>query len=236
MSRGSEQRQVTIDRLTRAARVALGSGRALDDRLIADICEQNGVHPTAFRRFFPTDDALLDAVNEQLVHDCVSRLRSAVDAFDAVSIPGAEVGGEPGAGREVDGDAEASEATPDPVEIAARMLADSWPLDRGGLIIRAQRRLRALTSQAGGGDAAAAAERSFVERLVPVFEDLMGKLDRRFTWSSTLAVRVVVDTYERSFESWLLMGNREEDFDASPYATRTLPVLLRGTSEPIGHG
>ncbi len=29
------------------------------------------------------------------------------------------------------------------------------------------------------------------------------------------------------------MGNREEDFDASPYATRTLPVLLRGTSEPL---
>ena len=48
-----------------------------------------------------------------------------------------------------------------------------------------------------------------------------------------LAVRVIVDTYERSFESWLLMGNREEDFDASPYATRTLPVLLRETSAPI---
>ncbi|WP_353815948.1 hypothetical protein [Agromyces sp. SYSU T00266] len=217
MSRGSEQRQVTIDRLTRAARIALGSGRALDDRLIADICEQNGVHPTAFRRFFSTDDALLDSVNEQLVHDCVSRLRSAVDAFDAIDIVESE--------RDAD--------SPDPVEVAARMLADSWPLDRGGLIIRAQRRLRALTSQGGGGDAAAAAERSFVERLVPVFDDLIAKLDRRFTWSPTLAVRVVVDTYERSFESWLLMGNREEDFDASPYATRTLPVLLRGTSEPL---
>jgi AcrR family transcriptional regulator len=201
---------VTIERLTRAARVALGSGRALDERLIADICEQNGVHPTAFRRFFPTDDALLDAVNEQLVHDCVARLRSAVDAFEAMADPAG-----------------------DPVEIAARMLADSWPLDRGGLILRAQRRLRALTAHGvGGGDAAAAAERSFVERLVPVFEDLMRKLDRTFAWPPMLAVRVVVDTYERSFESWLLMGNRENDFDASPYATRTLPVLLRETSAP----
>jgi hypothetical protein len=88
-------------------------------------------------------------------------------------------------------------------------------------------------SGGGGGVAAAAAVRSFVERLVPVFEDLIGKLDRRFTWSPMLAVRVIVDTYERSFESWLLMGNREEDFDASPYAMRTLPVLLRGTSEPV---
>ncbi|WP_400995615.1 hypothetical protein [Agromyces sp. GXQ0307] len=223
MSRGSEQRQVTVDRLTRAARVALGSGRALDDGLIADICEQNGVDPKAFRRFFATDDELLDAVNEQLVHDCVSRLRSAVDAFDAIHVV------EPEDRGEVGGAADAATA----LEVAARMLADSWPLDRGGLIIRAQRRLQALTSQGGDGDAAAAAERSFVERLVPVFEDLMAKLDRRFTWSSTLAVRVVVDTYERSFESWLLMGNREEDFDASPYATRTLPVLLRGTSEPL---
>ncbi|UIP59546.1 hypothetical protein DSM26151_24570 [Agromyces marinus] len=221
MARGAENRQVTIDRLTRAARVALGSGRPLDDRLIADICEQNGVHPTAFRRFFATDDDLLDAVNEQLVLDCVSRLRSAVDAFEATDATAAG----------------ASEvAAPDPLGVAARMLADSWPLDRGGLIIRSQRRLRALTSPDGGGDAAAAAERSFVERLVPVFEDLMRKLGRRFTWPPVLAVRVILDTYERSFESWLLMGHREEDFDGSPYAARTLPVLLRGTSEPAEPG
>lgn len=73
-----------------------------------------------------------------------------------------------------------------------------------------------------------------MERLVPVFEDLMMKLDRRFAWPAVLAVRVIVDTYERSFENWLLTGNREEDFDASPYATRTLPVLMRGTSVPNG--
>lgn len=211
MPRSDVTRARAAERLVSAARIALGTGRGVSAELVADICEQSGVATSAFRGFFPDDDALLDAVGQRLVDECATRLRSAVDGFD----PG-------GAGS----------AEGDPLDAAGLLLARAWPLDRGGLLIRAERRLRALTD-ARSGDAAAAVEREFVDRLVPILSDLMTAVGRRFTWAPKLAVRVIIDTYERSFETWLLTGNNEEDFADSPYARRTLPALLRETSAPV---
>lgn len=213
MPRNDVTRARAEERLISAARIALGSGRGVSPELIADICEQGGVSPTAFRSFFPDDDALLDAVGARLVDECATRLRSAVDGFE----PGAAGG---------------DQAEGDPLDAAGLLLARAWPLDRGGLLIRAERRLRALTD-ARSGDAAAAVEREFVDRLVPILADLMTAVGRRFTWPPKLAVRVIIDTYERSFETWLLTGHDEEDFGDSPYAQRTLPSLLRETSAPV---
>lgn len=98
------------------------------------------------------------------------------------------------------------------------------------MIIRAERRSRALRT--GEGDrTVTAAERRFVSALTGVFDELLPKLDRTFSWNPTLAVRVILDTWERSFEAWLLDGHTESNFSESPYIARTLPALLEQVSE-----
>ncbi|MDJ0335980.1 hypothetical protein QMG83_12160 [Salinibacterium sp. G-O1] len=201
LHRSSTRRRITV-----AARVALATGGGVNQRLVSDVCEQVGLHPHAFRSLFPTDDVLLDAVNELLVEECAERLRGGVSAF-------APTGGDSGCAE------------------AALALARSWPLDRSAMIIRADRRFRAL--HRGEGDrTVTAAERRFVEVLTSVFDLLLLKLDRTFSWNPTLAVRVILDTWERSFEAWLLDGHTESTFSQSPYIARTLPALLEQVSEP----
>lgn len=187
-------------RIIAAARVSLSAGGGLDENLIRDVCDGVGVHPYAFRQFFPTDDALLDAVHSQLVDECAQRLRAGVDRFAP---------GDPGM-RYVD---------------AARLLAESWPLDKGGMIIRGERRVRALAGKADG-QRVARSERRFLGELVAVLTDLTAKMGRSFTMAPELAVRLILDTYERSFEAWILDGNPELAFEDSPYIRRTLPTLL----------
>ena len=46
-------------------------------------------------------------------------------------------------------------------------------------------------------------------------------------------VRVVILTYERSFESWILSGGNEKSFPESSYVRHTLPALLLGVSRPL---
>ena len=191
-------------RIITAVRVSLSSGGGLDENLVADVCEQVGVHPHAFRLMFPTDDDLLDAVHAVLVDECAARLRAGVDRFEA------------SAAETKYGD-------------AARALAEAWPLDKGGMIIRAERRVRALAGRADGR-MVAQSERQFVGVLVDVLTDLMGKIGRTFSWTPALAVRVILDTYERSFEAWILDGNAELEFHDSPYIRRTLPTLLEELS------
>jgi len=108
---------------------------------------------------------------------------------------------------------------------AAAVLALARPLDRGGLIIRAHRRLNGLRNP-GNADSVAEAERRFLGELVDIFAALVAKTGRRFTWNKHLAARVIVDTYERSFEAWMLAGNDEHRFHESSYIRGTLPVLL----------
>ncbi|MFB2555652.1 hypothetical protein [Herbiconiux liangxiaofengii] len=208
MSRIENQRKTVMHRLATAARGPLAESGGLTPQLIDDICRQAGVHPHSFRTLFPDDDAFLDAVNDGLVDDTVARLRGGVQAF-APTRP---------------------DAAPS-FEEAAVALADSWPLDRAGVLIRADRRARALR-RSDDGTTVLMAEKRFLDALVDVLSELMARLGRRFSWSAVRSTRVILDTYERSFETWLLNGNDEADFHSSPYVRRTLPALLEAMSEP----
>lgn len=195
------QRNLTKRRLVVAGLAHLASGGMVTASLIEDVCRQVGLHPYAFRRFFPTDHEYFGAINDSLVAECASRLRAGVDGF----VPAAA------------GDAALIEA--------AVMLANSWPLTRAGMVIRANRRVQGMVNDRDG-EHIVEAERLFVGALLGVFSDLMARLGRTFTWSPKLAVRVMLDTYERSFEVWLLSGRDESTFSSSPYILRTLPSLL----------
>lgn len=212
MSRIEIQRQAVMARLATAARVPLAESGGVTPQLIDDVCRQVGVHPHSFRALFPDDDAFLDAVTDGLVEDCAARLRGGVAAFE----PSAEAAG----GSSV------------AFAEAAVALADSWPLDRDGMLIRADRRARALR-RSDGGSAVLKAEKLFLDALVDVHSELMAKLGRRFAGSPVRSVRVILDTYERAFETWLLTGADAAGFHSSPYVQRTLPTLLENMSEPV---
>ena len=212
MSRIEIQRQAVMARLATAARVPLAESCGVTPQLIDDVCRQVGVHPHSFRALFPDDDAFLDAVTDGLVEDCAARLRGGVAAFE----PSAEAAG----GSSV------------AFAEAAVALADSWPLDRDGMLIRADRRARALR-RSDGGSAVLKAEKLFLDALVDVHSELMAKLGRRFAGSPVRSVRVILDTYERAFETWLLTGADAAGFHSSPYVQRTLPTLLENMSEPV---
>ena len=193
-------------RIVSAARISLSGGGALDQRLIADVCAAVGIHPHALRQIFPTDDELFEAVHASLVEECAARLRAGVDEF----VP----------------DSEETQYTD-----AARALAEAWPIERGGMTMRADRRARALAERVDGA-AFLASERRFVQALLGILDDLIAKLGRRFAPSDALAVRIILDTFERSFEAWILEGHPDSRFAESPYIRRTLPTLLEQLSAP----
>ncbi|NEN04996.1 hypothetical protein G3T36_03845 [Diaminobutyricibacter tongyongensis] len=194
--------------MVNAARASLPLDGSLTTQSIADICAQAGLNAGAFRQLFPSDQALLDAVHEVLVDECVQRLRSGVDRF-------------------------ATDATDSSDESAiaraAVAIARSSPLDRTSLIIRSQRRVASLRSAAGMVEVAEG-ERMFITALAGVFADLFEKLHRRISWPTELAVRVILNTYERSFETWLLRGADETHFFESGYVRKTLPTILAQVS------
>ncbi len=75
-------------------------------------------------------------------------------------------------------------------------------------------------------------ERAFLPALLEAFELLLSRIGRRFEWQPALGVRVVILTYERSFESWIASGGNEKSFPESSYVRHTLPALLLGVSRP----
>ena len=201
LHRGTVKRRVTL-----AARIALSGGGGIDQHLIADVCESVGIHPHAFRQLFPTDDDLFDAVHSSLVEEAATRLQACVDRFEPLS-PETRF------------------------QDAARELAEAWPIERGGMTIRADRRASALAGRVSG-PALLASERHFVQALVTILSELVAKLGRTFDHSPTLAVRVILDTFERSFEAWILEGHPDSRFAESPYILRTLPTLLEQFTSP----
>lgn len=194
------QRGAVERRIIAAARIALSGGGKLDDRLVGDISENLGIHPHAVRQIFPGNDDLFEAVHAVLVEECASRLQAGVDRFRAECDSPTFVG-------------------------AARALAHAWPIDRGGVTLRSDRRARALAGEFSG-PSLMASERRFLQALLPIVEGLVAAMGRKFHLSAPLATRVVLDTFERSFEAWILEGNPESRFSESPYILRTLPALL----------
>ncbi|QJU53425.1 hypothetical protein SCB71_09180 [Herbiconiux sp. KACC 21604] len=202
------QRADARSRLAAAGRIALAAGGAVTPQLIADVCEQAGIHPESFRALFATDDEFLDAVQERLAEECAERLRAGLGGL-------AGLDDEELLGR------------------AAVALAQARPIDRGAVIIRAERRLRALRS-ANAAESLLAAERRHLETLSAVVIELIDELDRDPSWPPALAARLILESYESSFEGWVFAGHDESDFDTSSYVTRTLPTLLARMTSPRG--
>jgi hypothetical protein len=187
--------------VARAARAALSFDGRLTAPTIEDACKQAGIHPHAYRVLFPTTEVLLDEIARLLVAESASRMERMIEQF----VPA--------------GDS-------DDLTRAAICLARSSPLDRAGLMIRVERRLAAVRRRDGGA-AVEGSEDALIVVLADILNALLGKLGRRPSWPPHLLARVVLDTYERSFEGWLLGLNEESTFHESAYAREVLPLILR---------
>ena len=187
--------------MAKAARAALSFDGKLTAPTVEDACEQAGIHPRAYRLLFPTTDDLLDEITQLLVAESTSRMERTIAEFHP-------------------------EGDLDDLARAAICLARSSPLDRAGLMIRVERRIAAVRRR-DDGDAVAGSEDELMAVLVEILRALLGKIGRRFSWPPHLLARVVLDTYERSFEGWLLGPNDESTFDESDYVREVLPLILR---------
>lgn len=171
-----------------------------------------GVSPRSLRALFRDEDDLWDAVTEHLVGEAAQRL-AAVDT-------------------------DGSSGAPDPLA-AARMLADAVirarPLDRGGLLVRLERRARALRS-ARPRPATRAAEGRFLRELGAQIGALLGVVGREPALPLHDVTRILLNTYERAFEAWLAAGRAESRFHESRFALDTLPTLILALSRPRAAG
>ena len=188
--------------VAKAARAALSFDGRLTAPTIEDACEQAGIHPHGFRVLFPTTEVLLDEIARLLIAESASRMERMIEQF----VP--------------EGDQS------DDLRRAAVCLAQSSPLDRAGLMIRVERRIAAVRRREGGDDVEGS-EDALITALAEILNALLDKLGRRPSWPPHLLARVVLDTYERSFEGWLLGLNEESTFHESGYVREVLPLILR---------
>jgi hypothetical protein len=200
--RSAERQRRSRLLVVKAARAALSFDGRLTAPTIEDVCEQAGIHPHAYRALFPTTDVLLDEIAQLLVAESASRMERMIEQF----IPGGD--------------------HPDDLVRAAICLARSSPLDRAGLMIRVERRIAAVRRR-DGGDTVEGSEDALIAVLVDILRALLGKLGRRLSWPPHVLARVVLDTYERSFEGWLLGLNEKSTFPESDYVREVLPLILR---------
>ena len=202
--RSAERQRRSRLLVAKAARAALSFDGKLTAPTVEDACEQAGIHPHAYRLLFPTTDDLLDEITQLLVAESTSRLERTIAEFHP------------------EGDLDDL----DDLARAAICLARSSPLDRAGLMIRVERRIAAVRRR-DDGDAVAGSEDELIAVLVEILRALLGKIGRRFSWPPHLLAGVVLDTYERSFEGWLLSRNDESTFHESDYIREVLPLILR---------
>lgn len=179
---------------------------------MSEFCEEirleSGISIPSFRALFPADSDLFLAIEQQLLEECADRVRSVADRFEAQDRSGE-----------------------DAVAALAVALADAQPLDWSSLTIRLRERQLAAVS-GSRREEVVQSERAFLPSLIDAFEALLASVGRRFEWRPILAVRVILLTYERSFESWVVSGESERSFSESAYIRQTLPELLLGVSRP----
>ncbi|MBS1673360.1 MAG: hypothetical protein JSS74_05280 [Actinobacteria bacterium] len=212
----SEERSSKVDatrrqsraRVITLARIMLPTWDGSLPALTAELRRESGLADGTFRTLFPTDRDLLQAVDHELLEECAQRTRSAAESFDPEDHPG--------------------ETPETAISIA---LAHARPLDWSSLTIRLRERQLAASTGARSEDVLES-ERAFLPALLEAYELLLARIGRRFEWQPALAVRVLILTYERSFESWILAGGNEKSFAESTYVQHTLPALLLGVSRP----
>lgn len=203
---GDRRRQDARRRIVAAMRMsALLEGP--DAPLTLDrIGESIDLPSRAVHGLFRDADDLLDELNEQLVEEAALRLGSVEAAVTTAA------GADP--------------------EQSVRALVDAVvrarPLERSGLIVRIERRRRALR-QPGPRPSIRNAEGRFPAVLSGEIARLLA-ISGREPVTSVDVSRVLLNCYERAFEAWLADGHDEADFAGSPFACETLPCLVLALS------
>ncbi len=207
--RPESAREASRARVITLARILLPTWDGSLSALTAELSREAGIREVGFRALFPEDRDLLRAVDRELLEECAQRLRSAAERFDP-----------------------AAHGDENPEVALSVALAEARPLDWNSLTIRLRERQLATSTGIRSEDVIAS-EKAFLPALLEAFELLLARIGRRFEWQPALGVRVVILTYERSFESWVLAGGNEQSFSESPYVRQTLPALLLGVSRPL---
>ena len=172
--------------------------------------ESVGVTRGALLALFRDEHDLLDAVNDALVAETKDRLRSATDAVRST----------PKTGDEAD------------VRALVCAVVRSCPLDRSSLLVRAERRRRALR-RVDLTHAATRAERRFLDAVQSDIAALLAAIGREARPTLSVAARAFLNGYERAFEAWLLNGGSERNFEQSGFAQHELPALALALSRPM---